>query len=177
MSPHVQHKKLPLVPERGTKLTREKLNEHFHSNLHFHQTWTNRFSEYVTHLFGTVTFLVLNAVFFLGWLAFNSGSIGTIPYDPFPHNFLTMTVSLEAIFLSIIVLISQNRQSKIAHVRQQMDFEIDVRSEEEITKMLSVLDELRHAVGIKTRDTELEAMKKTIDLVRMQQQAEKNGDA
>ena len=85
-----------------------------------------------------------------------------------------MSVSLEAIFLSIIVLISQNRQGRIADIRQQMDFEIDVRAEEEITKMLYVLDDIWQATGIAKRDPELELMKLRLDLNQIQKQAEEN---
>jgi uncharacterized membrane protein len=172
------HKTLPLVPAKGTRLTREKLNEHFHSNLHFARNWTDAFAEFLTGRFGTISFFILNAVFFAVWLAVNSGFLGIPPYDPYPFNFLTMTVSLEAIFLSIIVLVSQNRQSKIADIRQQMDFEIDVRSEEEITKMLQMLDELRRAAGIAKHDPELEIMKKNLDLQKIREEAEAlNGNA
>jgi len=172
-----QHKKLPLVPERGTKLTRENLNEHFHANLHFERTWTDEIADFLTMEFGTVAFLILNALFFVVWMAANLGLLGNRPFDPFPFNLLTMTVSLEAIFLSIIVLISQNKQSKVADIRQQIDFEINVRAEEEISKILELVDQLRKAQGIKTRDRELEEMKKPIDLQKIQKAAEEqNGN-
>jgi uncharacterized membrane protein len=167
-----EHRKLPLVPERGTKLTREKLNEHFHSNLHFSHDWKDMLADFLTRHFGTISFLIVNCVFFTAWFVVNTGMWGLKPFDPYPFNFLTMTVSLEAIFLSVIVLITQNRQSKIADIRQQMDFEIDVRSEEEITKILYMVDDLRKAAGIKAHDPELEAMKHRLDLEQMQKEAE-----
>lgn len=166
------HKKPPLVPDRSTKLTRESLNEHFHANLHFARTWTDEFADFLTMQFGTVSFLILNAIFFVIWFSANMGAFGNKPFDPFPFNLLTMTVSLEAIFLSIIVLISQNKQSKIADVRQQIDFEINVRSEEEITKILEVVDDLRKAAGISKKDPELEIMKKHVNLEEIQKHAE-----
>ncbi len=172
-----QHKKLPLVPEPGTKLTRERLNEHFHANLHFERNWTDEFADFLTMQFGTVSFLILNAFFFVIWFFANGGFFGNRPFDPYPFNFLTMTVSLEAIFLSIIVLISQNKQSKIADIRQQIDFEINVRSEEEITKILELMDRLCKAQGIHIKDPELEKMKERIDLEKMQAQAEKENNA
>jgi len=172
-----QHKKPPLVPDRNTKLTREVINEHIHANLHFERTWTDEFADFLTMQFGTVSFLILNAVFFFVWMGANSGVLGNHPFDPFPFNLLTMTVSLEAIFLSIIVLISQNKQSKIADIRQQIDFEINVRSEEEITKILEVVDEMRKAQGIKKRDPELEQMKERIDIEKIQKAAEAKDDA
>ena len=167
----MSHRKVSLPP-RGLKLTRELLNEHFHSNLHFERGWADTFADFVTLKFGTVSFLLLNAFFFLIWFLFNLGVLGTHPFDPFPFNFLTMTVSLEAIFLAIVVLISQNRQSKVADIRQQMDFEIDVRAEEEITKMLHILDDLRQAKGIRKHDPELDAMKLKLDLEKIQKEAE-----
>ncbi len=172
-----QHgKKMPLVPERGTKLTRENLNEHFHANLHFERNWTDEFADFLTLQFGTVSFLILNAIFFIVWFSVNTGWLHMKAFDPFPFNFLTMTVSLEAIFLSIIVLISQNKQSKIADIRQQIDFEINVRSEEEITKIIQVIDELRKAEGIKRRDPELERMKENIDIEKIQKAAEEKAN-
>ena len=163
------HLKIP----HETKLTPEILNEHFHSNLHFERNWADGFAEFLTQQFGTVLFLVLNIGVFILWFLFNLDVFGIPPFDPFPFNLLTTVVSLEAIFLSVIVLISQNRQGRIADIRQQMDFEIDVRSEEEITKMLHVLDDLRKASGIAKPDVELEQMKLRVDLERIQAEAEK----
>ena len=156
----------------GTKLTREILTEHFHSNLHFERDWKDGFADFLTMQFGTVLFLMVNAGFFVVWFLFNLDIFGLQPFDPFPFNLLTTVVSLEAIFLSITVLITQNRQSRIADIRQQMDFEIDVRSEEEISKILEVIDELRRAEGIKRRDPELERMKAPIDIQKIQKAAE-----
>lgn len=163
------HLKIP----HETKLSPEILSEHFHSNLHFERTWSDGLAEFLTQQFGTVFFLVLNVVVFIVWFLFNLDFFGITPFDPFPFNLLTTVVSLEAIFLSVIVLISQNRQGRIADIRQQMDFEIDVRSEEEITKMLHVLDDLRKASGISKPDVELEQMKLRVDIERIQAEAEK----
>ncbi len=172
-----QRKRLPLVPDRGTKLTRENLNEHFHANLHFERNWTDVFADYLTWQFGTVAFLIVNAIVFITWMLANAGTLGLRPFDPFPFNLLTMTVSLEAIFLSIIVLISQNKQSKIADIRQQIDFEINVRAEEEITKILVLIDELCKTQGIRRRDPELEQMKERIDIDKIQKEAERHNNA
>lgn len=165
------------VPPKGTKLSREILSEHFHANLHFERTWVDDIADFLTTQFGSVWFLATNTSAFALWFVCNLGLFGITPFDPFPFNFLTMTVSLEAIFLSIVVLISQNRQSKVADIRQQIDFEINVRSEEEITKILQVLDELRHASGITKPDPELEQMKQKVDIQKIQHEAEeKNGN-
>lgn len=154
-------------------LTQEKLDEHLKSQLAFKQTWADRFADFMTQKFGSVTFLLLNAVAFLVWILWNEGVFGLPPFDPYPYEFLTMVVSLEAIALSIVVLISQNRQGHIADVRQKLDFEIDVRAEQEITKILIMLEETHRHLGIKRhKDSELEEMKQQVNLESLRREAE-----
>jgi uncharacterized membrane protein len=74
-----------------------------------------------------------------------------------------MFVSLEAIFLSIFVLVSQNRSDKISTIRDEVHLRVNLIAEEEITKILSVLAEIRKQVGIKTEDEELQKMLSRID--------------
>ena len=86
-----------------------------------HKTKAERLADQVTDFTGSVAFLLINALWFLVWILINLNLIpGMKAFDPFPFALLTMIVSLEAIFLSIFVLISQNRQSKIADLRQEM---------------------------------------------------------
>lgn len=145
-------------------ITAKTLRQHTKAFIAMNKSWADRVADVLTAWFGTATFLVLNIALFSFWIAWNSGYWNVSQIDPFPFNFLTMAVSLEAIFLSIIVLISQNRQGRIADLRQQIDFELNVRTEEEITKVLQLLDELRHHAGIKHRDPELTEMKQRIDI-------------
>ncbi|MDQ3089626.1 MAG: DUF1003 domain-containing protein [bacterium] len=125
------------------------------------QKWTIKFADFLTESFGTVLFLNVNAIIFFVWIVINLGLFkSTNVFDPFPFGLLTMIVSLEAIFLSIIVLISQNRATKIADERQEMDFLINVRAEEEITRMINMLDEVHDHLGLKKEDDlELAGMK------------------
>jgi uncharacterized membrane protein len=162
---------LPPLPEN---LTQEDLAEHLKSRLAFKQSWADRFADFMTKEFGTVTFLFANGIVFLVWILWNEGMLGFEPFDPFPYSLLTMVVSLEAIALSIIVLISQNRQGHIAEIREKLDFEIDVRSEEEITKILFMLEEIQNHLGIDHQgdDGELQQMKQKVDLSRLQKEAE-----
>jgi uncharacterized membrane protein len=75
----------------------------------------------LTEAFGSTTFLFLNALFFIAWIILNAGIIPDLPaFDPFPYGLLTMAVSLEAIFLSIFVLVSQNRSSYISSIREEV---------------------------------------------------------
>jgi uncharacterized membrane protein len=69
-------------------------------------------------------------VWFGVWILFNIGLVGAaVEFDRFPFGLLTMIVSLEAIFLSTFVMVSQNRQALRTEVRSQLDFEANLRSE------------------------------------------------
>ena len=155
-------KERPRPISEHKKLTKETLVEQVRSHIRFERNWSDATADFLTSSFGTVVFLLLNLVVFAAWFVLNTGWFGFLPFDPFPFGLLTMAVSLEAIVLAVIVLISQNRQSKIADIRQKMDFEIDVRSEEEVTKILQILEELRAHSGLKKARVDA-------DLVRMEQ--------
>lgn len=135
---------------------------------------TERFVDWMTNYFGTTQFLVGNVVFFFLWLVINTGFLGEVlVFDPFPFNFLTTAVSLQAIFLSIIVLMSQNRAAKVADLREEMDFEINLRAEAEVTRILNMLDEIHGHLGLQTSDDEeLKEMKQKIDVVQIRKEIE-----
>jgi uncharacterized membrane protein len=79
-------------------------------------------------------YLVAHVVWFVVWVPWNLGWIGLRPIDPFPFGLLTMIVSLEAIFLSIFVLMAQKRESAIAELREELALQVNLRIEEEATK-------------------------------------------
>ncbi|HYF12782.1 MAG TPA: DUF1003 domain-containing protein [Candidatus Paceibacterota bacterium] len=160
--------------KREERLTSKGLSEDLHSRINFEHTWVDTIADYLTRYLGTVSFFFINVTFFAVWIIWNSGLFGFTSFDPFPFGFLTMLVSLEAIFLSVIVLISQNRQSKIADIRQKIEFEVDVRSEEETTKILKMLDGLHKHLGIQSeRDRELRRLERPTDLEKIQKAVEK----
>ena len=103
--------------------------------------------------------MLLNTYLFFVWITLNIRLIpGLIPFDPFPFGLLTMLVSLEAIFLSIFVLISQNRSAYISTIRDEVHLQINMQSEREVTKILQILGEMRKKLGITTEDPELHQM-------------------
>ena len=144
--------------------------------MYVNQTWTGALAEFFTLKFGTVPFLIANVAVFILWILINLGDIpGIGTFDPYPFNFLTMVVSLEAIVLSIVVLITQNRQSKMEDIREQIDTEIDVRAEEEITMLLIMLDKVaQHLQVPMDDDPELERMKERTDLKRIRAEIERH---
>ena len=121
-------------------------------------------ADYLTAIFGSTTFLFLNALLFALWIATNLGYVpGITPFDPYPFGLLTMIVSLEAIFLSIFVLVSQNRSSYVNALREEVHLRVNLIAEEEVTKSLKLLSEIRDKVGIVEKDAELEEMLARID--------------
>ncbi len=164
-----------LLPPGRTPAKRRSHAEHHHmrSHLEFAGHWTDRIADFLTAQFGTLWFLLLNAIVFVGWIEWNVGWFGFEPFDPYPFNLLTMFVSLEAIFLATIVLISQNRQGRVADTRQQVDMEIDVQAEAEIAKVLRMLDELHHHHGIAKKDHELEVMERNTNIAKIQREIER----
>ena len=104
------------------------------------RNWIEKIADLLTQRFGTVLFLSLNAIWFIAWLLINLDLIpGVKPFDPFPFGLLTMIVSLEAIFLAIIVLISQNREEKITDLREEINLQIGIYSERELSKVLELM--------------------------------------
>jgi uncharacterized membrane protein len=160
------------ISEIPEKITRHSLAEGLRSQIKFEKTWADEIADFCTGVFGSVWFLLINAALFIGWIVLNIPEFGFVPFDPFPFGLLTMAVSLEAIFLSIVVLISQNRQSRIADIRQRVNFEVDVRAEDEITKILKMLSEIQEHMGIKKRDAELSRMEKKTNISDIQKKIE-----
>lgn len=148
----------------------------FEAKFNAQRKWYDRFADLMTGTFGTFWFFALNGLWFFAWILWNSPLFPFLPkFDPYPYGFLTMMVSLEAIFLSIIVLISQNRQSKIADMREEIDLNINVRAEREITKILNLVDAIHDHLGLENEnDHELTEMKQEIDLEEVEKEIEKD---
>ena len=128
------------------------------------RSFLTQVSDDLTSIFSSPMILVLHAAFFFGWITVNLGWYEQIsPFDPYPFGFLTLVVSLEAIFLSIFILVSQNRSSVVDTIREEVHLRVNLIAEQEITKVLSVLAEMRKEMGIKKEDKELDEMLHRID--------------
>jgi uncharacterized membrane protein len=102
----------------------------------------------ITTFSGSMSFLYLHALWFGLWVLINTGWFGIRLFDPFPYSLLTMIVSLEAIFLSTFVLISQNRSSAEADRRADLALHVGLLTEHEVTRALQMLDTLQERLGI-----------------------------
>ena len=153
------------VHEKLLHERRERIKS-FKAKMDAERTFPDKIADFMTASFGTVMFFSFNALCFGIWTLINTGYIPFIPvFDPFPYGLLTMIVSLEAIFLSVIVLISQNRAAHVAELREEIDLQINVKAEQEITKLLIILDRVHDHLGLPPEDDEeLVIMKQKTDL-------------
>ena len=105
-------------------------------------TALQRVADWISWFSGSMQFLALNAAWFVAWIAVNTLSLGVPQFDPYPFGLLTMIVSLEAIFLSCFVLISQNRQAEKDRVRADIEYEVNIKAELEIAHLHEKTDRI-----------------------------------
>ena len=118
----------------------------------------------LTRIAASTPFLVLHGIWFVGWMLVNTGFFGLRPFDPFPFGLLTMIVSLEAIFLSIFVLMAQSRESAVAELREEISLQVVLRMEQEVTKTLQLVAGLYSRMGHQvSTDDELREMLGPLD--------------
>ncbi len=117
----------------------------------------DRVADAVTSFAGSMPFVYLHLGWFVAWILLNSGRAGLPAFDPFPYGLLTMVVSLEAIFLSALVMITQNRLSDEAERRADLDLQVGLLAEHELTRALKMLDAIQKKLGVESADaSELE---------------------
>jgi uncharacterized membrane protein len=124
-----------------------------------------RFVDRLNGIAGSTPFLVAHLLWFAVWIFWNTGLLGLRKFDPYPFGFLTMVVSLEAIFLSIFVLMAQQRESAIAELREELSLQISLRVEQEVTKTLQLVAGLYTRLGHRVSDDpELHHMLQPLDV-------------
>lgn len=149
------------------------LNKSIESYTEFEEKWSDALAKFLTKSFGTLRFLILTLIFIIFWIIVNLGLVpGINPFDVYPFSWLVTLVQLFSIVLSITILISQNQEMRINKVRQQMDFEINVRAEQEITKILQMIEKIHTELGIAKVDQELEQMKEAINISEIKEDIE-----
>jgi uncharacterized membrane protein len=122
-------------------------------------------------LASSARFLAFHAVWFGIWILWNVGAFGLRAFDPFPFGLLTLVVSLEAIFLSIFILMAQKRESAIAELREELGLQVNLRIEEEVTKTLQLVTGLYTRLGHRTgEDPELHDMLQPLDIASIERE-------
>jgi len=108
-------------------------------------TALERLTDTIAAFSGSLIFLALHGAWFLVWIAINTLP-GLPAFDPFPFGLLTMCVSLEAIFLSVIVLLSQNRQASKDRIRADVEYDVNLKAELEVSHLHEKIDQLQAAL-------------------------------
>ena len=130
-----------------------------------HRSLSARIGDAIAMQAGRMWFIFLHLIWFAVWLLLNMKAKGASTFDPFPFSLLTMIVSLESIFLSLFILMSENRSSRVADERNHLDLQINLLAEDENTKMLQMLQAIceYHNLPI-GKDPEIKAMTKRTEV-------------
>lgn len=118
-------------------------------------TWVQAIADGAAEFSGRFSFLLVHAAWFAVWIVLNMNLVsGVRPFDPFPFGLLTMIVSLEAIFLSCMVLISQNRSSQKERIRSEVEYEANIRAGLEVTQLHVKIDAMLDQLGSRLHQLE-----------------------
>jgi uncharacterized membrane protein len=141
------------------------------------KTRSERIADAVTRFAGSMTFVYIHLVMYSVWILVNLGVIPGVPrFDP-TFVVLAMEASVEAIFLSTFVLISQNRMSALADKRADLDLQVSLLSEHEITRMLSLVQQMAERLGIEeAQDPELEELARDVHPEKVLDKIEANAE-
>ncbi len=152
---HARHSLDQLVPKQSPELmavverNMEAIETHRRESDNA-RTFEERLADGITYFTGSMPFIYFHVVLFVVWILVNVGIAGIPAFDPYPFGLLTTIVSLEAIFLSTFVLVSQNREALIAERRTELDLHINLLSEYEVTRILILADAIAKQLHVKS---------------------------
>jgi uncharacterized membrane protein len=124
------------------ELLRTRVSRNVNEEVEEHLTTLQKVADWIAWFSGSMPFLIMNGIWFIVWIIINTMDVGLPRFDPYPFGLLTMIVSLEAIFLSCFVLVSQNRQAEKDHVRSDVEYEINVKAELEVAHLHEKTDRM-----------------------------------
>ena len=130
------------MTRRADELLRTRVSRNVNEEMEEKLTTLQKISDWIAWFSGSMSFLLLNLFWFGSWILVNVAPFGVPLFDPYPFGLLTMIVSLEAIFLSCFVLISQNRQSEKDHVRSDIEYEVNIKAELEVAHLHEKVDQI-----------------------------------
>jgi uncharacterized membrane protein len=123
----------------------------------------HRFSDAVTAFSGSMPFVYIHLVILAAWIVVNLGLIRGVPVFDRSFVILATAASVEAIFLSTFVLISQNRAASAANRRADLDLQINLLAEHEVTRLISLTSEIAKRLGIGEASTpELDELERDV---------------
>lgn len=130
------------MTRKADELLRTRVSRNVNEEMEEHSTPLQRIADWIAWFSGSMPFLMINAAWFIIWITLNEIPTGIPQWDPFPFGLLTMIVSLEAIFLSCFVLVSQNRQAEKDRVRSDIEYEVNIKAELEVTHLHEKTDRI-----------------------------------
>jgi len=130
------------MTRKADELLRKRVSRNVNEEMEEHSTPLQRVADWIAWFSGSMPFLFINATWFIVWISLNTLHLGIPAFDPYPFGLLTMIVSLEAIFLSCFVLVSQNRQAEKDRVRADIEYEVNVKAELEVTHLHEKTDRI-----------------------------------
>lgn len=130
------------LTRKADELLRTRVSRNVNEEMEVHSTLLQRVADGIAWFSGSMPFLMINGGWFIIWIIINTLAIGITAFDPYPFGLLTMIVSLEAIFLSCFVLISQNRQAEKDRVRSDIEYEVNIKAELEIAHLHEKTDRI-----------------------------------
>lgn len=130
------------MTRKADELLRTRVSRNVNEEMEVHSTPLQRVADWIAWFSGSMPFLIINGVWFASWIILNTVPLGIPPFDPYPFGLLTMIVSLEAIFLSCFVLVSQNRQTEKDRVRSDIEYEVNVKAELEVAHLHEKTDRI-----------------------------------
>jgi CRP/FNR family cyclic AMP-dependent transcriptional regulator len=133
----------------ATRLLRHTVSRDVNEEEEDRRTTIMKAADWISAFSGSLAFLIIHCVLFALWIALNSGPLGRTEiggWDPFPYGFLTMCVSLEAIILSVFVLFSQNRQAGRERLRNDIEYQVNLKAELEIGHLHEKMDQMNAEV-------------------------------
>lgn len=130
------------LTRKADELLRTRVSRNVNAEMEGHSTLLQRVADAIAWFSGSMPFLMINGGWFIVWIIINTFAIGIAAFDPYPFGLLTMIVSLEAIFLSCFVLISQNRQAEKDRVRSDIEYEVNIKAELEIAHLHEKTDRI-----------------------------------
>ena len=124
-----------------------------------------RIADAITGFIGTMGFIYLHLALFGGWIVLNTGVVhALVPFDPYPFSLLSTCACIESIFLATFVLISQNRMKRITTRHSDLDLQVSLLSEHEITRLILRVDAIAQHMGVQGgKAHDLDDLKKDIN--------------
>lgn len=130
------------MTRKADELLRTRVSRNVNEEMEEHSTPLQRIADWIAWFSGSMPFLIINGAWFGIWILLNTVPLGIDKFDPYPFGLLTMIVSLEAIFLSCFVLVSQNRQAEKDRVRADIEYDVNVKAEMEVAHLHEKTDRL-----------------------------------